>query len=86
MDREQLKQCLSDAGCCGEMTARILEKLESGNTEDMLRLMKKERCRAMDEYHEIGRKVDCMDYALRKITSEMNMKMEVSENDKKRRA
>ncbi len=24
----------------------------------------------MDEYHEIGRKVDCMDYAIRKMTNE----------------
>ncbi len=70
MDKDQLKQCLSDAGCCDEMTSCILEKLESGNTEDMMRLMKKERCRAMDEYHEIGRKVDCMDYAIRKMTNE----------------
>jgi|GEM_PF-823383 len=84
MDKEHLKQCLSDAGCRDEMTACILEKLEAGNTDEMLRLMKKERCRAMDEYHDIGRKVDRMDYVLRTITNEMKAKTEVSEYDQKR--
>jgi hypothetical protein len=36
--------------------------------------MKKERCRAMDEYHESGRKVDCMDFVLRNINNEINKK------------
>ena len=39
---------------------------------DTLKLMKKERCRAMDEYHESGRKVDCMDFVLRNINNEIN--------------
>ena len=36
--------------------------------------LKKERCRAMDEYHESGRRVDCMDYILRTIENEMKQK------------
>ena len=74
MDKEHLKQCLSDAGCCEEATKCIMEKLASGNVDEMLRLMKKERCRAMDEYHESGRKVDCMDFAIRNLKKEMNEK------------
>ncbi|MCR5482259.1 MAG: hypothetical protein K6F52_05630 [Clostridia bacterium] len=74
MDKECLRRCLSDAGCCDEVTEIIIERLESGNKDDMLRLIKKERCRAMAEYHEIGRKVDCMDFALRNLEKEMKEK------------
>jgi hypothetical protein len=71
MDKEYLKQSLSDAGCCKEATDTILERFESGSIDEMVSLLKKERCRAMDEYHESGRKVDCMDFMLRKIENEM---------------
>jgi len=74
MDKEYLKQSLSDAGCCDEMTNLLLERFESGNMDDMVRLLKKERCRAMEEYHESGRKVDCMDFMLRKIENEMKQR------------
>ncbi len=74
MDKEYLQQSLSDAGCCDEAKTAILERFESGSINEMLRLLKKERCRAMDEYHECGRKVDCMDFMLRKIENEMKKK------------
>ena len=74
MDKEYLKQSLSDAGCCTEATDTILERFESGRIDEMVRLLKKERCRAMDEYHECGRKVDCMDFMLRKIENEMKQR------------
>ena len=74
MDKEYLKQSLSDAGCCKEATDTILERFESGSIDEMVRLLKKERCRAMDEYHECGRKVDCMDFMLRKIENEMKQR------------
>ena len=74
MDKEYLKQSLSDAGCCKEAADTILERFESGSIDEMVRLLKKERCRAMDEYHESGRKVDCMDFMLRKIENEMKKK------------
>jgi hypothetical protein len=71
MDKEYLKQSLSDAGCCDEVTDTILERFESGSIDEMVRLLKKERSRVMDEYHKCGRKVDCMDFMLRKIENEM---------------
>ena len=74
MDKEYLKQSLLDAGCCNEATDTILERFESGSIDEMVRLLKKERCRAMDEYHESGRKVDCMDFMLRKIENEMKQR------------
>ena len=74
MDKEYLKQTLSDSGCSDEMATSILERFESGSIDEMVRLLKKERCRAMDEYHECGRKVDCMDFMLRRIENEMKQK------------
>jgi uncharacterized protein YaaN involved in tellurite resistance len=72
MDKEKLKQCLMDTGCDEDASENILKQYESGSMENMFRLLKKERCRIMDEYHECGRKIDCMDFMLRKIESEMN--------------
>ncbi|MBP5309829.1 MAG: hypothetical protein J6Z05_04310, partial [Lachnospiraceae bacterium] len=69
-----LKQTLSDSGCSDEMATSILERFESGSIDEMVRLLKKERCRAMDEYHECGRKVDCVDFMLRRIENEMKQK------------
>lgn len=74
MDKEHLRQCLFDAGCRDEIAECILREFESGNLNDTLKLMKKERCRAMDEYHESARKVDCMDFVLRNINNEINKK------------
>ena len=33
--------------------------------------MKKDRCRLMDELHESGRKVDCLDFLIRSTEKEM---------------
>ncbi|MBP3241918.1 MAG: hypothetical protein J6M92_15475 [Oribacterium sp.] len=43
MDKEFLKQSLSDSGCSNEVATSILERFESGNIDEMVRLMKKER-------------------------------------------
>ena len=65
MDLKRLKQNLSDAGCCTETTGDIIRMCEAGNMEEALRIMKKDRCRLMDELHESGRKVDCLDFLIR---------------------
>ena len=44
---------------------------ETGNMEGALRMMKKDRCRLMDELHECGRKVDCLDFLIRNTEKEM---------------
>ena len=71
MDLEQLKQNLSDAGCSREAAKDIMEMCEAGNIEGALRTMKKDRCRLMDELHESGRKVDCLDFLIRKTEKEL---------------
>ena len=72
MDLNRLKQILSDAGCCNEATKDIIRMCEFGNMEGALQTMKKDRCRLIDELHESGRKVDCLDFLIRATEKEMN--------------
>ena len=71
MDLKRLKQNLSDAGCCSDVSEDIISMCETGNMEGALRMMKKDRCRLMDELHESGRKVDCLDFLIRVTEKEM---------------
>ena len=64
MEKEQLLQGLSDAGCSEEARDRICTLLEAGNDQEMLRQMKKQRCELVDEMHECQRRVDRMDYLI----------------------
>ena len=71
MDLKRLKQNLSDAGCCNAASEDIIRMCEAGNMEGALRIMRKDRCRLMDELHESGRKVDCLDFLIRTAEKEM---------------
>ncbi|MBO4669765.1 MAG: hypothetical protein J5648_07370 [Lachnospiraceae bacterium] len=73
MDLKRLKQNLSDAGCCKNTSDDIIRMCEAGNMKGALHMMRKDRCRLMDELHESGRKVDCLDYLIR--TTENALKM-----------
>jgi hypothetical protein len=71
MEQERLMQNLSDAGCTGEVSQKIMRFCSDGDLPDALKLMKRDRCRLMDELHEIGRKVDCLDFLIRSTEKEM---------------
>ena len=71
MDLKRLKQNLSDAGCCKEITEDIIRMCKAGNMAGALQMMRKDRCRLMDELHESGRKVDCLDFLIRTTEKEM---------------
>lgn len=72
MDLEGLKQSLSDAGCCSESAEDIIMMCEAGNMEGALRMMRKDRCRLMEDMHRCGRKIDLLDTLIR--TAEEKMK------------
>ena len=66
------------------MVQKIMRFCGDGNLPDALKLMKKDRCRLMDELRETGRKVDCLDFLIRSTEKEMDQakkKTEVSEDD-----
>lgn len=71
MDYERMKQNLSDAGCCDAVINEIITLSENGKITEALQKMKKDRCRLMDELHESGRKVDCLDFLIRQTEKEM---------------
>ncbi len=71
MDLRQLKQSLSDAGCLSETADDIIRMCEAGNMKSALLLMRKDRCRLMEEMHKYGRKVDCLDILIRTTEKEI---------------
>jgi hypothetical protein len=57
---------------CGKQAVEIAEKLyKTEQTDELIRLFRKFRCSLMDEMHESQRKVDRMDYLIRKAEKEM---------------
>lgn len=71
MNLKRLEQNLSDAGCCHEISEEIIMMCKAGNLVGALQMMRKDRCRLMDELHENGRKVDCLDFLIRATEKEM---------------
>ncbi len=71
MDYERMKRNLSDAGCCDAVIKEIITLSENGRIAEALQKMKKDRCRLMDELHESGRKVDCLDFLIRQTEKEL---------------
>ena len=50
---------------------KILRMWEEGDKKDALWLMKRDRCRLMEEMHDKGRKVDCLDLLIRNAEKEL---------------
>ena len=73
MDFERMKQNLSDAGCGEIVMDEIIRLYENGRVQDALQKMKKDRCRLMEELHESGRKVDCLDFLIRQTEKELQV-------------
>lgn len=66
-----MKISLTDAGCSISEAAEIIRMCENGSMKNALHLMRKNRCILMDELHESGRKVDCLDLLIRRMEKEM---------------
>ena len=70
MEMKAMLDNLTDAGC-GKRAMEIAEKLyESGQKYELIRFFKKCRCTLVDEMHESQRKVDRMDYLIRRAEKE----------------
>ncbi len=72
MDIEKLKINLADSGCNTDDSDYIVRMCSGGNMREALHMMKKNRCRLMEELHEKGRKVDCLDYLIRETEKEIS--------------
>jgi len=68
---EKILSNLSDAGCGSDELMNARQLYEAGDTEALIRYFRKCRCKRMDELHESQRKVDCLDFLIRRITKAM---------------
>ena len=70
-EREKLRQKLADAGCSEADMGKICALYEAGCYDEMLHQLKLRRCTLLDEMHESQRKVDRMDYLIRRQEKRM---------------
>ena len=71
MDIERLKQFLDDAGCSLNDVQNIADMYAGEKLDSALKVIRKKRCSLMDELHESGRKVDCLDFLIRSLEKEI---------------
>ena len=70
METEKILDSLSDMGC-DEKQIRLMKKMyDEGDTDTLLKNLRKCRCRLMDELHDSQKKVDNMDFLIRQIQKE----------------
>lgn len=59
--------CLEDAGCDKELIAEVRRLYECGDSGMVVRKLRRHRSALMDELHGSQKKVDCLDFLLRKL-------------------
>ena len=70
MNTEAIVECLRNLGFEDEKCSQAGKFYETGQKEELLRTLKMCRCTLMDEMHESQRKVDRIDYMIRKAEKE----------------
>ena len=70
MDTVKILENLSDMGCDDKQKCFMKKMYEEGDTDTLLRDLRKCRCHLMDELHESQKKVDNMDFLIRQIQKE----------------
>ena len=66
MEMKTMIDNLADAGCTKHDAEIAGELFKNGQTDELIQFLKKCRCSLMDEMHESQRKVDCMDFLIRR--------------------
>ena len=67
MELKEMADALMDIGVGNVQTETVRRLFESGQTDELVRHLKKCRCSLLDEMHESQKKVDLMDYLIRRI-------------------
>ncbi len=71
LEQNTIMDSLTDIGCEDKQKLKANALYESGRIEELIRYLKKCRCGLMDEMHESQRKVDRMDYLIRRTEKEL---------------
>ena len=66
MELKAMFDNLADVGCTKHDAEIAGELYKNGQADELIRFLKKCRCSLMDEMHESQRKVDCMDFLIRR--------------------
>lgn len=61
---------MMDAGCGPQTIERICMLYRNGQVQDAAKALRRHRCSLMDSLHEIQRKIDCLDYLVRRMEKE----------------
>ncbi|MCR4962447.1 MAG: hypothetical protein K6B40_01045 [Firmicutes bacterium] len=56
---------LKDAGCGSAEITKAKQLYEAGDTDAMIRHLRKCRCSRLEELHEGQRRIDCLDFLIR---------------------
>ena len=67
MELKAMFDNLADVGCTKHDAEIAGELYKNGQADELIRFLKKCRCSLMDEMHESQRKVDCMDFLIRRV-------------------
>ena len=67
---EDIREALIDAGCSEAEITFIQNCIRQGSISDAVTAMRKCRCERLEAMHEEARKVDCLDYLIRKSEKE----------------
>ena len=70
MELRLLIDTLSEADCSRREREQAQSLYESGQTEDLIRYLKKCRCKLVEEMHKSQRRVDHMDHLIRQAEKE----------------
>ena len=70
MELKAMLDNLADAGCTKHDAEIAGELYKNGQADELIRFLKKCRCTLVDEMHESQRKVDRMDYLIRRVEKE----------------
>ncbi len=71
MELKVMINSLSDIGLSDDQKETAKKYFESGQISELVRWLKKCRCGLMDEMHKSQRKVDRIDYLIRKAENEI---------------
>ena len=70
MELKELTEALANIGCGQADIAKVENQYEKGQISETLHLLKKIRCDMLEDMHESQRKVDRVDYLIRRTEKE----------------
>ncbi len=70
VELKEMVENLADAGCTRHDVMIAEELYKNGQADELIRFLRKCRCSLMEEMHESQRKVDRMDFLIRRTERE----------------